>query len=285
MDVTEKATFWYGCNVLRHGDIIRGCIDLLRFVGIEAVPVGGPNYCCGSIKDANPVAGDGMAKRTVERMNQKNNRRMIAWCPSCHLQMHNFMSKGYETNFEMDFLVEVLFERRELLRPWLKVPVPLRIFLHRHVGFNQLVGINRMVPELLAMIPGIEIVPDSYRAPSYMCHALGPHPTAMAAMLRHSEQTIHATSAEALVTIYHQCYRDLCGLERQGVTKVFNYIHLLARSAGIERPNEYMEWKNAGPEAEQLIGPERIGSMGGKPAFDRLIKAELLKLPIRRDQR
>jgi hypothetical protein len=55
-DVKERITFWYGCNVLRHGDIIHACIDLLRALGYEPHPVGGPDYCCGTVKDANQTA-------------------------------------------------------------------------------------------------------------------------------------------------------------------------------------------------------------------------------------
>ena len=55
----EKITFWYGCNVLRHGDIIHTCLDILRALGYDPAPVGGPDYCCGTVKDATrlpPVA-------------------------------------------------------------------------------------------------------------------------------------------------------------------------------------------------------------------------------------
>ena len=33
----ERVTFWYGCNVLRHGDIIHACLDILRAMGIDSV--------------------------------------------------------------------------------------------------------------------------------------------------------------------------------------------------------------------------------------------------------
>src|SRR5687767_10183863 len=39
---SEPVTFWYGCNVLRHGDIIHSCLDILRALGFEPSPVGGP---------------------------------------------------------------------------------------------------------------------------------------------------------------------------------------------------------------------------------------------------
>lgn len=274
----EKVTFWYGCNVLRHGDIIHNCIDILQRVGIEAVPVGGPNYCCGSIKDTNPRAADGMARRSIEGMNAKGNARLIAWCPSCHLQMEDFMSKGYQTAFDMTYLVEVLHARRHMLQPHM-APVPLKIYLHRHSGFQQKVAVNTMVHELLSLIPQLEIVEDDYLAPGYMCHALAAVPQAMQSMLGQLRHTVAASRADAIVTIFHQCYRDLCGLETQGLAKVHNYIQLIARSLGMERPDEYKTWKNAGSDAARIVGEHRIQLMGGKDQFDRLVLPELLKLP------
>ena len=41
--MSERITFWYGCNVLRHGDIIHTCMDVLRELGYEANAAGGPD--------------------------------------------------------------------------------------------------------------------------------------------------------------------------------------------------------------------------------------------------
>jgi len=65
----ERITFWYGCNVQRHGDIIHSCLDILRALGFDATAAGGPDYCCGTVKDANQAAAGGMATRTVGRFN------------------------------------------------------------------------------------------------------------------------------------------------------------------------------------------------------------------------
>ena len=51
--MSERVVFWYGCNAIRHGDIIHGAIALLRAVGIESEPAGGPAYCCGTTEDGN----------------------------------------------------------------------------------------------------------------------------------------------------------------------------------------------------------------------------------------
>ena len=50
MAVTPDAsvTFWYGCNMTRHGEIVRLATRILDAVGVDAAPAGGPGYCCGS---------------------------------------------------------------------------------------------------------------------------------------------------------------------------------------------------------------------------------------------
>lgn len=67
--MSESVVFWYGCNVVRHGDIIHSSIEILRAIGLAVAPVGGPAYCCGTAKDANLRAADGMARRTVDKFN------------------------------------------------------------------------------------------------------------------------------------------------------------------------------------------------------------------------
>jgi len=275
----EKITFWYGCNVLRHGDIIHSCLDILRLLGFDAQPVGGPDYCCGTVKAANQTAADGMARRTITRFNNLRRDRVIAWCPSCHSHMTEFMEHAYPTDFSLDYFVDLLYEHRGALAPLLKHAVPMRVLLHKHVGFNDKVAVNAKVPALLRLIPGIEVVEDSYAAPGYMCWLLAAVPAAMQDMVRHTLRLVAAHRADALVTVFHQCYRELCGLEADGRMSVFNYVHLLARSMGLEYVDEYKEWKKAGPNAAALIGDARLAQVGVQ-FFERAMLPELVKRPI-----
>ena len=34
--MSDQVVFWYGCNVLRHGDIIHSALEVLRAAGIDA---------------------------------------------------------------------------------------------------------------------------------------------------------------------------------------------------------------------------------------------------------
>ena len=278
----ERITFWYGCNVLRHGDIIHSCLDILRLLGFDAQPAGGPDYCCGSSKDANQTAADGMANRTVSKFNNLQRDRVVAWCPSCHTHMTDFMGQAYRTNFSLTYFADLLHQHRDALAPLLKHSVPMRVLLHKHAGFNDHVAVNAKVPDLLRLIPGIDVAADDYAAPGYMCATLTAVPAAMEDMVRHTMQLVDAHRADALVTIFHQCYRELCGLEPGRGTKVFNYIHLLAQSMGLARIDEYKEWKKAGPGAGALIGDARLAPIGMQ-FFERAMLPELVKRPLGMD--
>lgn len=276
--MNEPITFWFGCNVLRHGDIIHGCLDILRALGFDPLPVGGPDYCCGTGKDANQTAAGGMATRTVGRFNALQRGRLVAWCPSCHTHMNDFMARTNDTQFAMTYLVDLIYANRDKLAPLLVHPVPLRVLVHKHIGFNDQVEVNRIVPELLHMIPGVEVIEDEYLAPGYMCSSLAGVRGALDDVHANSVRAAKATQADACVTIFHQCYRELCGLEAQGITQIYNYIHLISRSMGIAYEDEYKAWKKVGADAAELIGEERIAKVGVK-FFERALLPELKKRP------
>ena len=268
MDVT----FWYGCNVLRHGDIIHSCLDILRALGYQPSAVGGPDYCCGTVKDANQVTAGGMATRTVGKLNARS-APVVAWCPSCHSHMHDFMERANERRFDMNYLVEVLHTNRARLAPLLVHPVPMRVFVHKHVGFNDLVPVNRMVPELLSLIPGVVVVDGGYLTPGYMCTSFMQVPKALDDINTNTLRAANAARADAVVTMFHQCYRELIGLDAAGAIPVYNYIQLIARSMGLPYADDYKAWKRAG-----AIGPDGIAKIG-VDFYERAVKPELQKRP------
>jgi Fe-S oxidoreductase len=277
MDLSTPVTFWYGCNVLRHGDIIHACLDILRALGYEPAPVGGVDYCCGTVKDMNQTAAGGMATRTVGKLNARA-APVVVWCPSCHSHMHDFMARTNERHFDMTYLVELLHAKREHLAPLLVREVPMRVFLHQHVGFNDLVPVNRMVPELLRLIPGVRVVEATYTAPGYMCASFAAIPKALEDIHNNTARSAKAAGADAVVTVFHQCYRELVGLDAAGAIPVYNYIHLLARAMGLAYEDEYKAWKRAGEGAGELIGAERIDKVGIQ-FYERAILPELNERP------
>jgi Fe-S oxidoreductase len=278
--MSDQVVFWYGCNVLRHGDIIHSAIEVMRAAGIEPTPVGGPGYCCGSPKDANLRAAEGMAVRTVEKFNAMPQERLVTWCPSCHRHMGSFMTQYNEANFSTAHITQVLHARRGELAARVTKPVERRVVLHQHSGFRE-VDVNGLVHDLLSVVPGIEIVPTAHASPGYMCSTLVPVPEAMKENTRRVCEAARESRADDVVTIFHSCQRLLCGLEVTESFRVVNYITVLAQALGHETVDEFKQWKNAGSAeaVEAMIGPERIERIG-RERFEQILP-DILRKPVR----
>ncbi|MBS7810957.1 heterodisulfide reductase-related iron-sulfur binding cluster [Roseococcus pinisoli] len=270
-----KSVFWYGCNMTRHSEIIRLSERMLAAVGVEAAPVGGPSACCGSTKESTPPIAEAMGDRTMKAFNASGAPRVITWCPSCHMNLDDFMGQTNDQNFDSQHLCEALYERRAALAPLLTRTVKARFLVDRHVGFNGRVPVNEIIPELLSMIPGVSFADHAYRAPSYMCFALAPIPGALADVQRATLAAMKETGADTLITIFHSCHREMIGLERDHGIRVVNWVHLLAEGMGLPYEDEYKAWRNA-EDPLAAIGPARVAA-AGEAAVRKLVVPELTR--------
>jgi Fe-S oxidoreductase len=268
-----KSLFWYGCNMTRHAEIIRLSERMLQAVGVSAAPVGGPGACCGNPKESTPRVSEAMGDRTMAGFNASGAPRVITWCPSCHMNLDDFMGQTNDQNFDSRHLCEALDERREALAPLLTTPVPARVFIDRHLGFNDRVKVNEVIPGLLRLIPGVSVVEHAYRAPSYMCFSLAPIPGALEDVQRATLAAMRETGADTLVTIFHSCHREMIALERDHGIRVVNWVHLLAEGMGWPYTDDYKAWRNAA-DPLAAIGPERVAA-AGEVAVRKLVLPEL----------
>jgi Fe-S oxidoreductase len=278
MAVTDApdALFWYGCNMTRHGELIRASAQILAAVGIAAAPRGGPASCCGSPKEANARINEGMARRTVQAFNASGAPSVITWCPSCHMNMQDSMAPVTPTRFATQHITEALMARRDRLAPLLTRPVQARVLVHAHLGFQGRVPVNDVVPDLLRLVPGLVVLEHPYRAPGHMCSSLAAVPGALADCHRALLAAARESGADTLVTLFHSCHREAVALERHGL-RVMNWIHVLAASMGLPAADTYKAWRNA-EDARAAIGAARI-TEAGETAFARLIEPELAKPP------
>jgi Fe-S oxidoreductase len=277
---SERVVFWYGCNATRHGDIIHSAIELLRAVGVESDPAGGPAYCCGTAKDGNLAAAAGMASRTVDKFNQSGRDKVVTWCPSCHRHAGTFMQGVNPAKFEVSHITQMLHARRDVLAPLLTHPIERRVVLHAHSGFHE-VDAYPLIADLLRLIPGLELIVTDYAAPGHMCSAVSAVPAALKDVVRTSVELCHEHDSDTLVTAFHACQRILCGLATTDGIKAVNYVNLLIEAMGLPVPaDEYSEWKNAGSETalREKIGAERISRIGAD-FFTQQVMPELRKLP------
>jgi len=297
-----QSLFWYGCNMTRHGEIIRLSQRILEAVGVDVAPVGGPGACCGSPKESTPRIAEGMADRTMDKFAawadgvrsaeggggaaaEHRSResaaaaepqpRIITWCPSCHMNLDDFMGQSNEQGFDSRHLCEALYEQRERLAPLLTHRVDAHFFIDRHVGFDGRVPVNTIIPELLGMIPGVTFADHAYRAPSYMCFGLASVPGALADVQRATLEAMRETGADTLITIFHSCHREMIGLERDHGIRVLNWVHLLAEAMGLAYEDEYKAWRNA-PDPVAAIGAERVAA-AGEVAVRKYVEPELTR--------
>lgn len=275
---SDRAVFWYGCNMARHGEIVRLAARMLEAVGMDTAPAGGPGHCCGSPKESNARISEGMGRRTVEKFNATGRGQVVTWCPSCHMNMQDVMAPVTPIAFATTHISEVLHARRDRLRPLLTVPVRARVLLHAHRGFDGRVPVNCLIPDLLRLVPGLELVEHSCRAPGHMCSGLVGVPGALADAHRAALAAMAETGADTLCTIFHSCHREAVALEQNHRIRVVNWIHLLAEGMGWPYQDEYKTWRNA-PDPRAAIGEARI-EVAGELAFTRLVEPELRKPPV-----
>jgi Fe-S oxidoreductase len=267
----EKVMFWFGCNMLRHAEMIRLSMLLMEKAGYDVEAVGGPSYCCGTAHDHQPHAASTMAGRTVERFNaraKEGRGKVVTWCPSCHMHMSDIMSPGNETSFDIAHVTELLAAAVDRLVPHMVLPVTRRVLLHRHTGFEAThVPVNDRVHGLLSRIAGLEIV-EGPAVPGHMCSSLGAVPGALKRAARETWDAAVAAKCDTLVTIFHSCHREFVALDGVDGVHVRNWVHIVAEAMGLDASDAYRDWRNgAAPDIaaiekanpkhfETLIAPE-----------------------------
>ena len=270
----ERVTFWFGCNMLRHAEMIRLSILLLERVGYDVNAAGGPSYCCGTAHDHQPHGASNMAGRTVTRFNEAAEKEgrgtVVTWCPSCHMHMSDIMSPGNATSFDIAHITELLAASVDRLVPLLTVPVKRRVLLHRHAGFATHVQVNDRVTEILRAIPGLELI-DGPASPGHMCSSLVPVKGALNAAISATWATAAEHRCDTVCTIFHSCHREMVALDGTDNVRVRNWVQLIAEAMGIDASDAYLAWrKGDSPDvaAIEKAGPSR---------YQALIEPELRK--------
>lgn len=271
----NRVTFWFGCNMLRHAELIRLSMTLLERAGYDVEATGGPASCCGTPHDHSRDAQSAMASRTVARFNaaadQEARSTVVTWCPSCHMHMADIMAPGNPVRFDVAHITEMLAGAADRLAPLLTVPLRRRVLLHRHHGFQSThVAVNDKVAALLAHIPQLEIV-EGPAVPGHMCSSLSAVPGALKPHLSETWQAATSAQADTLVTIFHSCHREMIALDGRDGIAVRNWVHLLAEAMGLDAGDAYRGWRHGeapDPAAVQRADPR---------LYDLLVAPELAK--------
>ena len=137
-DRAYETVLYLGCNILRTPHIAKQVIDVFTHLGIDFIPVGGVQFCCGIVWDKfdGPKKGSQVSDRTVGRLESYQPKRVVMWCPSCNVHFKDVIigrdsrQPQFEITHTTQFLAEMA-QRGEIA--WDRA-VSGKVALHTHVG-------------------------------------------------------------------------------------------------------------------------------------------------------
>jgi heterodisulfide reductase subunit D len=248
-DARAETVFYMGCNILRTPHIALTVMDLLDLLGVDYATVGGGANCCG-IKQFRVGwdAAESVARNTFDNFKTLEPREVISWCPTCELHFTDFGANYVDHDFPINHISRFLIERLDQLKSMLK-PLPMRVVLEAHAPLHPGDSVTADLTTILSAIPELEVLPTEQHAYGYQCNAIST-PGALEAALERMLAETERLGADALVSVYHGCHRQLVqeAVRRKPPFEVVNWVSLLARSMGREREDRYRAYAMLGDE-------------------------------------
>jgi len=238
-----EVLFYTGCNVLKTPHIVLLVLDIFEAMGITYDVIGGPGNCCGVIqfRTADLESSGRIAYRTTDSFAESGASNVVAWCPTCTIQLgENVLPGRADTPYALDAFVVYLASRLEKLRPLLKYPVNKRVALHEHPGVT---GVLESAIRLLKAIPGLDFVEIAQPQAGYMCNTLQPLPEFKRSLHQSLLESAAVAKVDVLAGVYHACHRELCSHERDWPFEVVNFLELIGESMGISREDRFKRLK------------------------------------------
>jgi hypothetical protein len=236
--------FYTGCNVLKTPHIVLLALDILDALGVSYRVMGGPGDCCGVLQfRAGDLDASGrIAYRTTDRFAATGAGKVLAWCPTCTIQIGENVLPGRAAApaYELEAFVVYLASQLERLRPLMRHRVAKRVGLHEHPG---VAGVCESAIRILRAIPGLEYVELAQPQVGYMCNTLQPLPAFKREVHREILEAAAAAKVDALAGVYHACHRELCSHEAEWPFAVVNFLELVGESLGIRREDGFKRLK------------------------------------------
>jgi Fe-S oxidoreductase len=239
--------FYTGCNVLKTPHIALLALDIMDALGVTYQVMGGPTHCCGvmRLRAGDTETYGRVAEATIDKLAQSKSGRVLSWCPSCYVQIAEISMPEIERMkgtrpFEMSPFILFLREQLDRLRPMLRKNVAMRVALHRHPG---LTGSMEAATEILAAVPGIELVELAQPSAGLMSNYLSTLPSYKRELYRNELDAAASADVDALVTVYHPDHRELCAHEGEYAFRVLNLLEVVGASMGLHHSDEYKRLK------------------------------------------
>jgi Fe-S oxidoreductase len=287
--VPPEVVFYTGCNVLKTPHIALLALDIMDALDVSYEVLGGPSHCCGvaQMRTGDVATSGRFGESTMDKLARSRSGKVLAWCPTCFVQFNEFTlptieRAGRSRPFEMTPFILYLRSKLDGLRALFRHPVPMRIALHRHTGAA---GVMEAAAEILSAVPGIELVDLGQPSVGLMSNYLRALPAYKRELQLKELEAARDAGVDALVTVYHADYRELCAHERDWPFEVVNALEIVGESMGLREDDSYKRLKLK-QDAEAIIADcaDLIAQHRLDPANVRLAVEAMLKdqpLPLR----
>jgi Fe-S oxidoreductase len=239
-----EVVFYTGCNVLKTPHIVLLALDMLEALGTSYRVMGGPGDCCGVLqfRTGDLDASGRIAYRTTDRFAATGAAKVLAWCPTCTIQIGENVLPGRAgaSTYELEAFVVYLAGQLDRLLPLMCHPVRKRVGLHEHPG---VAGVCDSAIRILKAIPGLEYVELAQPQVGYMCNTLQPLPAFKREVHRGILEAAAQAKVDALAGVYHACHRELCTHEAEWPFEVVNFLELVGEAMGIRRADSFKRLK------------------------------------------
>ncbi len=240
---TPDIVFYTGCNVIKNPHIALLVLDVLDALDVSYEVMGGNAMCCGiqQFKQGDAKTAGRVGYNTIERLGRAGASRVVAWCPSCQLQIGEVALPAYResygaTPFDIAPMAEFFVERLDDLRKLFVHSVPKRVALQERSALPQVMA---AVKQVLRAIPDLEVV--ELDVPVMSTQSV--HLNVLPKFKEELQQRIFAAAVEAKVTtfasIFHGCHRDLVHYQKDVSFELLNFMELIGEAMGIHIPDVY----------------------------------------------
>ncbi len=240
---TPDIVFYTGCNVIKTPHIALLVLDVLDALDVSYEVMGGNAMCCGiqQFKQGDAKTAGRVGYNTIERLGRAGASRVVAWCPSCQLQIGEVALPAYResygaTPFDIAPMAEFFVERLDDLRKLFVHSVPKRVALQERSALPQVMA---AVKQVLRAIPDLEVV--ELDVPVMSTQSV--HLNVLPKFKEELQQRIFAAAVEAKVTtfasIFHGCHRDLVHYQKDVSFELLNFMELIGEAMGIHIPDVY----------------------------------------------
>lgn len=265
---TPEIVFYTGCNVIKTPHIALLVLEVLDALGITYEVMGGTAACCGiqQFKRGDAKTAGRVSYNTIDRLSRPGASRVIAWCPSCQIQIAEVALPAYResfgtTPFEMAPIAEFFAERLDDLRRLFRHPVNKRVALQER---SALPVVMASIKRVLGAIPGLEVVELDVPILSTQASHLSVLPEFKAELRAREFRAAAEAGVTTFASIFHACHRELIAYQPEVSFELVNFMELIGESMGIHIPDLYKRLRLMGDidtiiaDSADLIAAHRL---------------------------